>query len=128
MKKNLITAAAALFALPVISIGSTAANAYDYCRRDVTGHITGCGFDTMEQCEWMRSGIGGDSFGDPFLAGSSSAYAYKPRYPGSGTQEKTRVASPRSFGPATSIEERNVSRKRAHITASEPHRERRRES
>jgi hypothetical protein len=45
------SAGATLFALSLASIGSIAAHAYEYCRRDVTGHMSSCGFDTIEQCE-----------------------------------------------------------------------------
>ena len=87
MKQILTTvfaaAATALFVLPLVSIGSTAARAYEYCRRDVTGHMTSCSFDTMEQCEAMRNGIGGDCFRDPFLKDNNNAYAHAPKYPGS---------------------------------------------
>jgi hypothetical protein len=95
MKQILITAVAALFALPMISIGSTAVSAYDYCRLDVTGHMTGCSFSTMEQCEGTRYGLGGDCFRDPFLDHNSNAYAYQPTYPGSGTNERRAAASRR---------------------------------
>ncbi len=57
------------------------ASAGEFCKRDVTGHMTSCSFDTMEQCQAMVAGIGGDCFRDPFLNDSSSAYAYQPRSP-----------------------------------------------
>ena len=38
------------------------ANAGPICRQDVTGHMVGCGFSTMEQCQAASSGIGGDCF------------------------------------------------------------------
>jgi len=61
-------AIAAAFLLPCwILITPDAAKAYDYCRLDVTGHMTSCSFNTMEQCEATGSGIGGDCFRDPFL-------------------------------------------------------------
>ena len=60
--------------LPALSVGCTAAYAYDYCRQDVTGHMTSCSFDTLEQCQATSSGIGGDCFRDPFLK-EHNAYA-----------------------------------------------------
>ena len=57
---------------------------------DVTGHMTSCSFATMEQCQAMRFGLGGDCFRDPWLgynrsvansANPSNAYAYQPRLP-----------------------------------------------
>jgi Protein of unknown function (DUF3551) len=67
----------------------TSATAGDYCRTDVTGHMTGCGFDTMQQCKDASSGIGGDCFRDPKLGNSSAsngqngqnAFAYQPNAP-----------------------------------------------
>jgi hypothetical protein len=59
--------AAAFLLLSRILITPDAAKAYDYCRLDVTGHMTSCSFDTMEQCKETGSGIGGDCFRDPFL-------------------------------------------------------------
>src|SRR5437660_8091309 len=48
------------------------ANAGDFCRRDVTGHMTGCGFDNMAQCQAASSGLGGDCFADPFKNNNQS--------------------------------------------------------
>ena len=73
-------AAATLLGIPLVLVSSTAARAYDYCYQDVTGHMKGCSFDTMEQCEAMRSGRGGDCFRDPFLKDRSNAHAYQPLY------------------------------------------------
>jgi hypothetical protein len=92
----LATATAALLAFPLVLISSTAARAYEFCRRDVTGHMTSCSFDTMEQCEAMRSGIGGDCFRDPFL--NDNAYAYQPKYLDSGRQGRAAGARHRSIG------------------------------
>jgi hypothetical protein len=58
---------AAFLLIAWILVTPDAAKAYDYCRRDVTGHMTSCSFDTMEQCEATASGIGGDCFLDPLL-------------------------------------------------------------
>jgi hypothetical protein len=55
------------------------ASAGEFCRQDVTGHMTGCGFDSMAQCQAASAGIGGDCFRDPFLNDSKNAYAYHPK-------------------------------------------------
>jgi Protein of unknown function (DUF3551) len=65
---------------------SSSATAGEFCRTDVTGHMTSCPFASMEQCQAASSGIGGDCFRDPYVAanngGSSrSAYAYSPNAP-----------------------------------------------
>lgn len=57
------------------------ASAGEFCRQDVTGHMTGCGYSTMEQCHAASAGIGGDCFRDPNLAnsgGPGNAFAYQP--------------------------------------------------
>jgi hypothetical protein len=51
--------------------------------------MTGCGFDTMEQCKAASAGIGGDCFRDPKLNTTDNAFnnlssnrnalAYQPR-------------------------------------------------
>ena len=71
--------AAAIFG--AISTGS--ASAGEFCRRDVTGFMVGCGFSTMQQCKDASAGIGGDCFRDPNLAANgggnpSNAFAYQP--------------------------------------------------
>ncbi len=56
------------------------AGAGEFCIRDVAGHMTGCGFDNMAQCQAAASGIGGDCFRDPFVNDSNkNAYAYSPK-------------------------------------------------
>lgn len=63
---------------------SSSATAGEFCRTDVTGHMTSCPFASMEQCHAASSGIGGDCFRDPNLAasgGSRNAYAYSPGAP-----------------------------------------------
>jgi hypothetical protein len=67
------------------------ARAGEFCRTDVTGHMTGCGFDTMDQCHDAASGIGGDCFRDPNFKGtpgnasnatngnSRNSFAYAPK-------------------------------------------------
>src|SRR5947207_12476038 len=67
----------------ITALGATAlttassAEAWEYCRRDVTGHMLGCSFSSMEQCEATRSGIGGDCLRDPFLPNSRSVHAFQ---------------------------------------------------
>ncbi|MGY3617824.1 hypothetical protein ACVJGD_004020 [Bradyrhizobium sp. USDA 10063] len=82
-KVLVVVACATLLALSLASIAPTVVHAYEYCRRDVPGHMTSCSFDTMEQCYEMRSGIGGDCFRDPFLKDNTAAYARWPEFPGS---------------------------------------------
>ena len=67
--------ATALFALAYVAF-ATPASAAEYCRKDVTSAVTSCSFDTMEQCQAMSSGRGGDCFRDPFLKDASNALAY----------------------------------------------------
>lgn len=60
------------------------ATAGEFCRQDVTGHMTGCGYSTIEQCQAASAGIGGDCFRDPHLAdkassSSANAFAYSPK-------------------------------------------------
>lgn len=48
--------------------------------------MTGCGYPSMEQCQAVCAGIGGNCFRDPWLtnkAGSNpaGAYAYAPKAP-----------------------------------------------
>ena len=75
-------AAAAIFG--ALTTGS--ATAGEFCRQDVTGHMTGCSYSTMEQCQAAAAGIGGDCFRDPWLANKASsnpanAFAYAPKAP-----------------------------------------------
>jgi hypothetical protein len=69
--------ATALCALAFVSF-ATPAPAGEFRRKDVTAGIVGCGFDTMEQCQAMSSGRGGDCFRDPFLP-ARDAFAYAPK-------------------------------------------------
>jgi hypothetical protein len=87
MKMNafakLIAPAAALIAAASFgALTTSTATAGEFCRQDVTGHMTGCGFSTMEQCQAASAGIGGDCFRDPNLAnsqtGDHNAFAYQP--------------------------------------------------
>jgi uncharacterized membrane protein len=73
--------AAALLAAVAFGAMITPASAAEFCRRDVTGHMTGCGFDSMAQCQAASAGIGGDCFRDPSLGDSNNAYAYHPESP-----------------------------------------------
>ena len=76
--------AAALFA--TIAFGAMTmpdASAAEFCRTDVTGHMTSCSYVSMAQCQAASSGIGGDCFRDPSLGDSknANAYAYHPEQP-----------------------------------------------
>jgi hypothetical protein len=76
--------APAVALLAVIAFGAMIApdaSAAEFCRTDVTGHMTSCGFDSMAQCQAASSGIGGDCFRDPYLKDSKNAYAYHPKSP-----------------------------------------------
>jgi Protein of unknown function (DUF3551) len=80
--KGTTASAAALFA--AIAFGAMTApdaNAAEFCRTDVTGHMTSCGFDTMAQCQAASSGIGGDCFRDPNFNDAKNAYGYQPKSP-----------------------------------------------
>ena len=68
---------AMLCAGPLVAASSTTANAWEYCRRDITGHMLGCSFSSMAQCEATRYGLGGDCLRDPFLPDARGAYAYQ---------------------------------------------------
>ncbi len=72
-------AAAFVAAIAFGAINMPAANAGEFCRTDVTGHMTGCGFDSMAQCQASSSGLGGDCFRDPWLKDSNNALAYQPK-------------------------------------------------
>jgi hypothetical protein len=67
---------AALSALACFANATPASAAtHEYCRRDVSGHMKSCSFDSLEQCHWAASGIGGDCFRDPSLP-ADNAFAY----------------------------------------------------
>jgi hypothetical protein len=87
MKMNaftkLIAPAAALMAVASFGALTTGtATAGEFCRQDVTGHMTSCPFASLEQCQAASAGIGGDCFRDPKLAASQTdnhnAFAYQP--------------------------------------------------
>jgi len=108
------TASAAIMVAAIVfgAMTTSNANAGDICRRDVTGHMTGCGFDNMAQCQAMSAGVGGDCFPDPFKNnsqnaqnnngngqnGGRNAFAYQPK------SSRTRHASPSARSPANSSE------------------------
>jgi hypothetical protein len=84
-------AAALVVAIALGAMIAPEASAGEFCRRDVTGHMTGCGYDSMDQCQAASSGLGGDCFRDPSLGDSknvgntknagdsSNALAYHPK-------------------------------------------------
>ena len=90
--KVLLKAAPAATLIALAAMIAPDASAAEFCRTDVTGHMTSCGFDTMAQCKAASAGIGGDCFRDPFLNdsknGSTNAYAYQPK------SSRSRKASP----------------------------------
>jgi hypothetical protein len=69
--------------LGAMSLGTGSAAAGEFCRQDVTGHMTGCGFSTMQQCKDSSAGLGGDCFRDPSLGTSNpgNSFAYAPKAP-----------------------------------------------
>jgi Protein of unknown function (DUF3551) len=84
---KLIAPAAALMAVASFgALTTSTATAGEFCRQDVTGHMTSCGFSSMEQCQAASAGIGGDCFRDPKLAATPTgnqtsnhnALAYQP--------------------------------------------------
>ena len=80
---KLIAPAAALIAAASFgALTTSTATAGEFCRQDVSGHMTSCGFSSMEQCQAASAGIGGDCFRDPNLAnsqtGNHNAFAYQP--------------------------------------------------
>src|SRR5260370_37604889 len=72
-------AAALLAAIALGAMLAHEASAAEFCRRDVTGRMTSCGFDTMAQCQAMSAGIGGDCFRHPVLNASKNALCYHPK-------------------------------------------------
>jgi hypothetical protein len=81
-----VPAATFVVAAALGALTPRSASAGDYCRTDVTGHMTSCSYTSLEQCQAMSSGIGGDCFRDPKLANSSApngdnAFAYQPSAP-----------------------------------------------
>jgi hypothetical protein len=94
-----VPAAAFVVAATVGAFTPTAASAGEYCRTDVTGHMTSCSYTSMEQCQAMSQGIGGDCFRDPKLGNGgalngSNAFAYQPNAPQE-TKRARHAAEPR---------------------------------
>jgi hypothetical protein len=91
LKVTTASAAAVVVAIALGTLFAPKASAGEFCRRDVTGHMTGCGYDSMDQCQAASAGVGGDCFRDPSLpegksasngrkAGNgSNAFAYQPK-------------------------------------------------
>jgi hypothetical protein len=96
LKTAAAPAAAIVAAIAFVAMTAPEASAGEFCKRDVTGHMTSCGFDSMQQCQAMAAGIGGDCFRDPFLNESSNALAYHP------TPSRSRSAA-RSAGAAANV-------------------------
>lgn len=82
MKQLLKIAAAPATALFVLAFAAmaTPAAAAEYCRQDITSGMRSCSFTTLEQCQAMSSGRGGDCYRDPFLTNTSNALAYQPKH------------------------------------------------
>ena len=86
-----VPAAMLVVAASVGAMSANRAHAGEYCRTDITAHMTSCPYSTMEQCKMTQLGMGGDCFRDPNLPGSpgyignagsngnSNAFAYAPR-------------------------------------------------
>jgi hypothetical protein len=84
-----VPAAAMIAAVAFGAINMPDAKAGEFCRRDVTGFMTGCGYANIEQCQAASAGLGGDCFRDPFLKEtkntqsktnqSNGAFAYQPK-------------------------------------------------
>jgi hypothetical protein len=81
LKATTAPAAALLAAIAFGAMTAPDASAGEFCRTDVTGHMTSCPFASMAQCQAASAGIGGDCFRDPNLADSKNAYAYHPESP-----------------------------------------------
>jgi hypothetical protein len=81
LKATTAPAAALLAAIAFGAMTTPDASAAEFCRTDVSGHMTGCGFASMAQCQAASAGIGGDCFRDPYLSDSKNAYAYHPASP-----------------------------------------------
>src|SRR5882762_6725576 len=78
LKATTAPAAALLAAIAFGAMIAPDASAAEFCRTDVSGHMTSCSFTSMAQCQAASSGIGGDCFRDPYLNDSNNAYAYHP--------------------------------------------------
>jgi hypothetical protein len=78
LKATTAPAAALLAAIAFAAMTTPDASAAEFCRTDVSGHMTSCSFESMAQCQAASAGIGGDCFRDPYLNDSKNAYAYHP--------------------------------------------------
>lgn len=82
LSKLVAPAAALIAAVTFGALTTSTATAGEFCRQDVTGHMTSCSFSSMEQCQAASSGIGGDCFRDPNLTTNQTdphnAFAYQP--------------------------------------------------
>jgi hypothetical protein len=65
-----VPAAMFVVAASVGAMNANPARAGEYCRTDITAHMTSCPYTTMEQCQMTQQGNGGDCFRDPNLPGS----------------------------------------------------------
>ena len=83
LKAATAPAAALLAALAFGAMTAPDASAAEFCRTDVTGHMTSCPYASMAQCQAASAGIGGDCFRDPNLNDNknANAYAYHPEQP-----------------------------------------------
>jgi hypothetical protein len=81
LKATTAPAAALLAALAFAALTTPGVSAAEFCRTDVTGHMTSCPYESMAQCQAASAGIGGDCFRDPNLSDSNNAYAYHPASP-----------------------------------------------
>jgi hypothetical protein len=70
-----------LFAALAFGAMTAPASAAEFCRTDVTGHMTSCSYTSMAQCQAASAGVGGDCFRDPYLNDGNNAYAYHPEQP-----------------------------------------------
>src|SRR3954464_10034694 len=78
----LFPSASSIVALSALAlfVNATPASAYEYCRRDVTGFMLGCSFDTIEQCYATTSGVGGYCQRDPFRRAADAIASAKTLY------------------------------------------------
>jgi hypothetical protein len=78
--KLTVAPASALFALALVAMTTPAwAGPNEYCRQDITSGMRSCGFSSLEQCQAMSAGRGGDCYRDPYLTDARSALAYQPK-------------------------------------------------
>src|SRR3981189_59828 len=71
---------AGLFAMALVAMATPAsAGPNEYCRQDITSGMRSCGFSSLEQCQAMSAGRGGEFYPGPFLANTSNALAYQPK-------------------------------------------------